>query len=420
MRRRYMDAIALVQHFGKPDMFLAMTCNPSWPEIEDFLLPTDEIQNRPDLISRVFKAKLEELKSDIVKTSIFEKVAAFMYSIEFQKRGLPHAHFLIILEDEYKLLTPEAYDRIVCAELPNSDTNQYLHSLVIKHMMHGPCGTLNPTNSCMKKKGYCKFKYPKSYANETSKGQNSYPIYRRRDTGKFVKIRAQYLDNSWVVPYNPYLLSKFNCHINVEVCADIKVVKYIYKYICKGQDKIAFNIQSNDTNNTDIDEIKEYRSGRWVSPPETMWRLFAFHINEMNPNVYQLQLHLKNQQFVSFKTTTNLNSILKNPTNRRPMLTKKNSMNEKNKHAIELNLLYKEFPEHFVWSMTDKMWSRRRQGYVIGRIISCHPIEGERYYLRLLLMNIRGPKSYEDLKTVNGKSYKTFRESVEKKRIVSF
>ncbi|XP_060212641.1 uncharacterized protein LOC132640178 [Lycium barbarum] len=286
-------------------------------------------------------------------------------------------------------------------------------------MMHGPCGTLNPTNSCMKKKGYCKFKYHKSYANETSKGQNSYPIYRRRDTGKFVKIRAQYLDNSWVVPYNPYLLSKFNCHINVEVCADIKVVKYLYKYICKGNDKIAFNLQSNNTNNTDIDEIKEYRSGRWVSPPEAMWRLFAFHINEMNPNVYQLQLHLKNQQFVSFKTTTNLNSILKNPTNRRTMLTEFFSMNEKNKHAIELNLLYKEFPEHFVWSMTDKMWSRRRQGYAIGRIISCHPTEGERYYLRLLLMNIRGPKSYEDLKTVNGKSYNTFRESAEKRGLLA-
>jgi len=67
MRQRYMDAITLVQHFGKPDIFFTMTCNPSWPEIEEYLLSTDEAQNRPDLICRVFKAKVEELKTDILK-----------------------------------------------------------------------------------------------------------------------------------------------------------------------------------------------------------------------------------------------------------------------------------------------------------------------------------------------------------------
>ncbi|XP_016506237.1 uncharacterized protein LOC107824026 [Nicotiana tabacum] len=178
MRQRYMDAIALVQHFGKPDIFLTMTCNPSWPEIKQHLLPTNETQNRPDLISRVFKAKVEEIKTEILKRNIFGKVAAYMYTIEFQKRGLPHAHFLIILTDDYKLLTPEAYDKFVCAELPDPDTNSYLHKLVIKHMMHGPCGHLNPTNSCTKR-NECKFKYPKSFVGETTKGKNSYPIYRR-------------------------------------------------------------------------------------------------------------------------------------------------------------------------------------------------------------------------------------------------
>lgn len=128
-------------------------------------------------------------------------------------------------------------------------------------MMQDPCRSLNPNNSCMETKRLCKFKYPKNYANEISKGENSYPLYRRRDTGKFVKVRTQYLDNSWAVPYNPYLLAKFNCHINIEICADIKVIKYIYKYICKGHDKICFNLQSNETY-IEIDEIKEYRTGR--------------------------------------------------------------------------------------------------------------------------------------------------------------
>ncbi|XP_070043460.1 uncharacterized protein [Nicotiana tomentosiformis] len=74
MHRRYMDDIALVQRFGKPDIFLTMTCNPSWSEIKQHLLSTDETQNRPDLISRVFRAKVKELKADILKNKSLEKL----------------------------------------------------------------------------------------------------------------------------------------------------------------------------------------------------------------------------------------------------------------------------------------------------------------------------------------------------------
>ncbi|XP_059290188.1 uncharacterized protein LOC132043739 [Lycium ferocissimum] len=284
-------------------------------------------------------------------------------------------------------------------------------------MIHGSCGALNPSSRCTRKKGYCKFKYPREFAEQTSKGKNSYPIYKRRNTGKRVQIRQHVIDNSWVVPYNPSLLCKFSCHINVEICSDIKVIKYIYKYICKGHDKIAFNVHSNHTN-IEIDETKEYQSARWVSPPEATWCIFAFHISEMIPSVYHLQVHLERQQFVSFKSTDNITKILNNPTIGKTMLTEFFLMNAEDEDAKNLNLLYREFPEYFVWS-TDKTWSRRKQGKVIGRVVTCHPTEGERYYLRLLLMNVRGPKSYQDLRTVNRILYNTFRESAEKKRIVT-
>ncbi|XP_049385851.1 uncharacterized protein LOC125849952 [Solanum stenotomum] len=64
------------------------------------------------------------------------------------------------------------------------------------------------------------------------------------------------------------------------------------------------------------------------------------------------------------------------------------------------------------------MWTRRKRGHVIGRVVTCHPTEGERYYLRLLLMNVRGPKSYEDLRTVNGVQYNSFREAAEKRELL--
>uniref|UniRef100_A0A0V0GJA4 Putative ovule protein n=1 Tax=Solanum chacoense TaxID=4108 RepID=A0A0V0GJA4_SOLCH len=93
-------------------------------------------------------------------------------------------------------------------------------------------------------------------------------------------------------------------------------------------------------------------------------------------------------------------------------------MNRENDDAKKLNLLYKEFPQHFVWSVQYKIWSHRKKRSVIGRVVTCHPTEGERYYLRLLLMNARGPKSYKDLQIVNDIPYDTFREAAEKRGLL--
>lgn len=100
MRCKYMDTIALVQKFGKPGIFLTIACNPNWPEIKEHLMPEEEAQNHPVLISKVFHAKLEELKIDLFKRNIFGEIAAYTYVIEYQKRGLPHAHFLLILKSK--------------------------------------------------------------------------------------------------------------------------------------------------------------------------------------------------------------------------------------------------------------------------------------------------------------------------------
>ncbi len=51
-------------------------------------------------------------------------------------------------------------------------------------------------------------------------------------------------DNPWVVPYNPYLTMRYQCHINVEVCSSVMDVKYIYKYVYKGHDRALAVVQS--------------------------------------------------------------------------------------------------------------------------------------------------------------------------------
>ncbi|XP_074300583.1 uncharacterized protein LOC141631864 [Silene latifolia] len=151
LKKEYLNAMAHVQEYGKPDLFLIMTCNSSWPEIKEQLAPGEEAQNRPDIVVRVFHANLLALKKLIMEKHIFGKVAAFIYVVEFQKRGLPHAHMLIILKPPYKLNSPSDFDKFVSAEIPHSD-NQRLRALVLKHMIHDPCGNFNPEYQCMKKK----------------------------------------------------------------------------------------------------------------------------------------------------------------------------------------------------------------------------------------------------------------------------
>ncbi|XP_062230177.1 uncharacterized protein LOC133927803 [Phragmites australis] len=142
-RRRYMDAMALVRKYGKPNVFLTMTCNPNWDEITRELYPGQIPQDRPDLVVRVFRAKLEELKKQLLEKDILGKVKAYVYVVEFQKRGLPHAHFLLIMLGRYKLTCPEQYDCLISAELPEKHKYPELYKMVVKHMMHGPCGVLN-------------------------------------------------------------------------------------------------------------------------------------------------------------------------------------------------------------------------------------------------------------------------------------
>ena len=60
-----------------------------------------------------------------------------------------------------------------------------------------------------------------------------------------------------------FLLVKFDCHINVEICYSIKAVKYLYKYIYKGHDRVAFNINYQEDSDN-IDEIKNFQAAQWI------------------------------------------------------------------------------------------------------------------------------------------------------------
>ncbi|XP_051220245.1 uncharacterized protein [Lolium perenne] len=312
----------------------------------------------------------------------------------------------------------DGYDKVISAEIPEKDRYPLLHALVVKHMLHGPCGALKKNCPCMID-GECRFRYPRQFCDATEQGKDSYPIYRRRHDGRRVKVRGAELDNRWVVPYNPGLLMLYNCHINVEACSSIKAVKYLFKYIYKGHDRASFSVDpAADTDGGVINEIKQYRDARFVGPPESIHRICAFPMYGVSPSVLQLQLHLENMQSVTFKEGDNLEDVISRDSSSNTMLTQYFKMNKVDPYAR--NFLYKEFPEFYRWIKGKKIWQIRKlkgRGQ-IGRIVYANPAEGERYFLRILMNHVRGATSYENLKTVYGKLCASFREACEKRGLI--
>jgi len=106
---------------------------------------------------------------------------------------------------------------------------------------------------------------------ETVSNNNGYPLYRRREPPPHhVKARGAAIDNRWIVPHNLYLCTKYNAHINVEICSSISAVKYLYKYVYKGHDRTRMAVDapvSPDAPAPDINEIHDFVDARYVSAP---------------------------------------------------------------------------------------------------------------------------------------------------------
>ena len=143
MHQRFQDAMSIVQKFGKPDLFITMTCNPKWDEIKCELLLGQESQDRPDLLAQVFRSKFEDFKEDVVGKGVLGKAIAYVYVIEFQKRGLPHAHMRCILDDIDKVRCYLEFDQIVQAKIPNENNELVSRRAVLKHMISSSCKVHN-------------------------------------------------------------------------------------------------------------------------------------------------------------------------------------------------------------------------------------------------------------------------------------
>ncbi|XP_074324016.1 uncharacterized protein LOC141660936 [Apium graveolens] len=379
MQQNFQDALAVCRYVGHPDVFLTMTCNPIWDEILRMMeyLPGCSPINCPDIISRVFKLKLDQLRLDVQKRGHFGKCAGVIFVVEFQKRGLPHIHMLIWLDKDSKKYLKENVDKFVSGEFPDPDLDPVGYAAVKEFMIHGPCGLQNPKSPCMKDMR-CIRHYPKRYCDSTTFDSSGFPIYMRRRQHISVNVHNADLDNQWVVPYNRDLLVKKK----------------------KKNDDLSDDV---------VDEINSFFDGRYLCGAESAWRIFGFPIHCRTISVERLPFHLPNQKNCTFRANESLAKVASQEKYRLSKLEAFFLLNTVD--HLARNYTYDEIPQHYVWDDKGRQWNKRKRGRQIGRLCYVHHSSGEPWFLRLLLTKVKGPTSFEDIMTVNGMRFTTFKDA---------
>jgi len=220
-------------------------------------------------------------------------------------------------------------------ELPLPE-NTPLFEMVTKCLLHGPCGQEYPNAPCMVN-GLCKKRYPRTFSKEITQGEDGYPVYRRRNDGRtFQKTPDGFAyNNQWVVPHNPYLTKMFNAHINVEVSAGIRSVKYLFKYVYKGPNRVTAVITG------PINEIRQYIDARYLSTAEGVDSLLLFKKHMEWPLATRLVVHLLRQHNVNFNENENLAAMVKRAAHQKTTLTAYFAYNAQN--ANGRNVVYADF-----------------------------------------------------------------------------
>ena len=373
---------------------------------------------------------------------MFPNAGRLLYSIqrvEFQKRGLPHAH--ILLKYSKDCVSPDDIDHVISAHIPEAGNDAEIVWRFMIHPTHSsniinhiPPSSENPLKYCEKWKDgarVCRFGYPKPAQERTSFSSSDRVLYRREERDAFV------------VPYCLPLTRKFECHMNMEVAGCGQLFQYLFKYIHKGSvsyvitmaltqlttvigpDRAKFRVRTEGEggtggiNNEPIDEIEEYWSGRYLAATEGAWRILGYNITQKTPAVTALPVHLPDSahhqryhRSDSSPTLSNLEHYFARPEGV--------FLDGADQRDFE-SLCYAEYFSHFRLQKFNKA-NAGKPGYFLerptaqgapimhvvqrdplrphlSRLQSVHVSRGELFYLRSLLFSRPGT-SWEDLRTV--------------------
>lgn len=212
LRRKAREALCVVSEKGNPTLFITLTCNPKWKDIDDQLLEGQTAFDRPDIVCQVFHARLQSFLTNLRRGKYFgtnHKIEYLMYVIEYQHRGMPHAHIVLRLAhaptvDHGEDLRADWIEQHICAELPDKQTDSEYYNAVSMHMIHR-CAVAE--NGCKSEPNdHCKRGYDTHLVQlRTTFNDKGFPQYVRKTR-----------DDLMVVPHNRKIFVDWDGHSNVE------------------------------------------------------------------------------------------------------------------------------------------------------------------------------------------------------------
>jgi hypothetical protein len=132
-------------------------------------------------------------------------------------------------------------------------------------------------------------------------------------------------------------------------------------------------------------------------------------MHDISHAILRLAVHLPKEQMICYKEGSEREAVEATAV-KATTLTAWFELNAKQISANQY--LDTDIPEHFVFDRKTSSWQTRKKHIkIISRMYTVSPIDAERYYLRLLLLNVKGVKSFDHLKTVDSKRYSTFKEA---------
>jgi hypothetical protein len=344
---------------GKPTYFITITCNPHWAEIERRMLHRRQTAyDRSEVTAQVFNEKLHHVIEWITHGGLEQnmsrshsqptKTVFLMYVIEFQKRGLPHAHIAIKVNPEPQ--TPDEIDAVVTAEYPEQDNTWTIAqnaalSAVFKSAVDAATSnrrnwmsvdflagkyfaysSSNPV-SLTDLREAAELPDTPSSASSLSKWWNTHlhqhvinttglvhkscSNCRTADGGRckrgypfpvtctttidrrgYVQYRRRNQQSHLIVPHNFLLSLVAGCHVNVEIAHTVNIIDYLYKYIYKGSDHVYIKFSAESKAKMQNDEITAYEFNRYISSCEAAWRIMGYGTNgNRHPAVGKLSIH---------------------------------------------------------------------------------------------------------------------------------
>uniref|UniRef100_A0A1I7T216 ATP-dependent DNA helicase n=1 Tax=Caenorhabditis tropicalis TaxID=1561998 RepID=A0A1I7T216_9PELO len=488
-RELVMNAVTVSNKLGSPDLFLTFTGNPGWQEIkEECHRLKCQWADIPEFVNKVFKTKFEMFLDDVIGMKKNHHITRDGF-VEFQQRGMPHVHLLLALE--CPITNSNDVNRIITAEVPDLPTNPsdpdfndkmryYEH---VKGLMtHFPCKDDVSAYWNEGKKSHwtrCSKGFPHDKTPDTVMCDNHYPKYKRSSNNVFQLVRNGNFvtaGSEYIVSHNPFLLMKYGCHINVEVVSSIKTMKYMFKYIFKGADRVLLEASEN-LNKTNVSPDSMTLRGNVFAPAnlnpaklhqrkkeaekmmkdagidvgkdeyvalnessymmdmsamtacEAVWIISGFPMHGSSHIVHRGYIHEEGNDIFYIKRGVS-------EAQAEEMLSRKSegmmeAWFEANQHPVLLpgssglttnDLTLIDMFSFFRFDMKRQKFVLRKKNYsdrIIGRIQSSQPRYLQLMATRLLAQTVTGPKSWEELRTVNGVVYKTCLEAARAKRLMN-